>query len=143
MDAFSCYVHCTPPHVLSHTNHTAPFFLFLHAASTYTAHLLFCSPFCQHSTSPLLLPHATYTAHLPFCSPCYLHYTSICSFKLPTFCSAPSCYLTLNTSPCAVHTAYTECLSSHYSMLHTLHISLHPYCLGHTAQFYSHLLPTL
>jgi hypothetical protein len=124
----SCYLHSTFPLLLPH--------------ATYTAHLPFCSlilPTLHLLTCSLMLP----TLHLPFCSPCCLHYTSICSLMLPTFRSAPSCYLTLNTSPCVVHTAYNECLSSHYSMLHTLHISLHPYCLGHTAQFYSICLPTL
>jgi hypothetical protein len=112
----SYYLHCTPPHLLPHT--------------TYTAHLLFCS---------LILP----TLHLPFCSPCYLHYTSICSSMLPTFHSAPSCYLALTPPPLLSILPTLNASAPNHSMLHTLHTSLHPYCLGYTAQFYSHMLPTL
>ena len=125
----SCYVHCTPhamytAHligVLSHTNHTALFFLFLHAACT--AYLSSCSPQCLHCTAPLcylhstslLLPHATYTLNLPFCSlmlptqhissfaaSCYLH--SKPPLLLPHATNTvhlPFCSLMISTLCCA------------------------------------------
>jgi hypothetical protein len=122
----SCCLHYT---LLPHATYTTLCFLMLPTLQS--------APSCYlHYT---LLPHAAYTTPcslmLPTLHPapsCYLHYTllphaactTLCSLMLPTLHSASSCYLTLNTYPCTLHTAYTDCLSSRYSMLLKLHDSL-------------------
>ena len=93
--------------------------------SAYTAHLPICSlllptlhlhllPHATYTTQPLLLPHSTYTVHL-----------LLCFLMLPTFCSAPSCYLhyTSHSAPsCYLH--YTPSAPSCY-----LHSALLPHAI--------------